>query len=58
MGREALGMVLKLYCAMLVGIAIGAGVALVLAARELEDVVPAETQTMPVTPANGPAIGA
>ena len=51
-------MVLKLYCAMLVGIAIGAGVALVLAARELEDAVPAEAQTTPVTPANGPAIGA
>ncbi len=54
------GTLLKLYAAMLVGLAIGTGIALVLAARELEleDVLHAETPTMPVTPANGPAMGA
>lgn len=37
---------MKLYAAMVVGLAIGAGVALLLAARELED-APSTTPTTP-----------
>lgn len=42
------GVLMKLYAAMVVGLAIGAGVALLLAARELED-APSTTPTTPAT---------
>lgn len=44
---------MKLYAAMVLGIALGVGVALVLAARELEDEAPTTALAMPVAPLPG-----